>query len=156
VVVKLEDLTPGAQVIGLAPGASGKGQPVTVVAATWIGGNAIRLTYRTADSKLDERILYRNHEESLDLATAGSAYEFRADPKLFKLTAEALRIRMAGRFDPMLAVHTSNLEPLPHQIHAVYGELINRTPLRYLLADDPTALKYSERCPILGDSTFRR
>jgi hypothetical protein len=41
----------------------------------------------------------------------------------------------------MLAVHTSNLEPLPHQIQAVYGELLNRTPLRYLLADDPGAGK---------------
>ncbi len=48
---------------------------------------------------------------------------------------------MAGRFDPMLAVHTSDLEPLPHQIQAVYGELIQRTPLRFLLADDPGAGK---------------
>jgi superfamily II DNA or RNA helicase len=48
---------------------------------------------------------------------------------------------MAGRFDPMLAVHTSELEPLPHQIQAVYGELIQRTPLRFLLADDPGAGK---------------
>ena len=48
---------------------------------------------------------------------------------------------MAGRFDPMLAVHTSDLEPLPHQIQAVYGELLDRTPLRFLLADDPGAGK---------------
>ena len=48
---------------------------------------------------------------------------------------------MAGRFDPMLAVHTSDLEPLPHQIQAVYGELLQRTPLRFLLADDPGAGK---------------
>ena len=48
---------------------------------------------------------------------------------------------MAGRFDPMLAVHTSDLEPLPHQIQAVYGELLGRTPLRFLLADDPGAGK---------------
>ena len=63
--VKLEDLTPGAQVTGIAPGAIGKGQPVTVVAATWIGGNAIRLTFRTSENKFDERILYREHEEIL-------------------------------------------------------------------------------------------
>ena len=61
--------------------------------------------------------------------------------RTFKLAAEALRIRMAARFDPMLAVHTSDLEPLPHQIEAVYGELIARTPLRFLLADDPGAGK---------------
>ncbi len=135
--LKLEELTPGAQVTGLV----GNGQPATVIQAQWIGGNALRLTYRTVDSRLDERILYRDHESRLDLHTAGPAYEFRADARLFKLAAEALRIKMAGRFDPMLAVHTSNLEPLPHQIQAVYGELLNRTPLRYLLADDPGAGK---------------
>lgn len=43
---------------------------------------------------------------------------------------------MAARFDPMLAVSTSDLEALPHQIEAVYGELLPRTSLRYLLADD--------------------
>src|SRR5919108_640565 len=49
--------------------------------------------------------------------------------------------RMAARFDPMLAVHTSDLDALPHQIEAVYGELLDRTPLRFLLADDPGAGK---------------
>jgi superfamily II DNA or RNA helicase len=48
---------------------------------------------------------------------------------------------MAGQHDTMLAVTTSDLEPLPHQIKAVYGELLPRVPLRYLLADDPGAGK---------------
>jgi superfamily II DNA or RNA helicase len=60
---------------------------------------------------------------------------------LFRLAAEALRIRMAALFDPMLAVTTSDLDPLPHQIRAVYGDLLPRTPLRFLLADDPGAGK---------------
>ncbi|HEV8526241.1 MAG TPA: hypothetical protein VGS60_01655 [Actinomycetes bacterium] len=47
---------------------------------------------------------------------------------------------MAGQHDAMLAVTTSDLEPLPHQIKAVYGEL-PRVPLRFLLADDPGAGK---------------
>src|SRR5438445_4037469 len=41
----------------------------------------------------------------------------------------------------MLAVATSDVRPLPHQIRAVYGELLPRTPLRFLLADDPGAGK---------------
>jgi superfamily II DNA or RNA helicase len=134
--VRLEDVTPGARILGIAVDA-----PVTVVAATWIGGNAMRLTYRTDAGKLDERLLYRDHEPRLDLAKQGAAFDLTADGAKFKLAAEALRIRMAGRFDPMLAVHTSELEPLPHQIQAVYGELIQRTPLRFLLADDPGAGK---------------
>ncbi len=132
----LEDVTPGAQIAGITGDV-----PVTVVAATWIGGNALRLTYRTEDGRLDERILYRDHEARLRIPKRAAAYDFGADAGAFKLAAEALRIRMAGRFDPMLAVHTSDLEPLPHQIQAVYGELIERTPLRFLLADDPGAGK---------------
>ena len=133
--MRLEDVTPGAQITGITGDA-----PVTVVAATWIGGNALRLTYRAENAKLDERILYRDHEPRLE-AIKRAAYDLTADAGSFKLAAEALRIRMAGRFDPMLAVHTSDLEPLPHQIQAVYGELIQRTPLRFLLADDPGAGK---------------
>jgi hypothetical protein len=41
----------------------------------------------------------------------------------------------------MLAVATSDLMPLPHQITAVHGDLLPRTPLRFLLADDPGAGK---------------
>jgi len=55
--------------------------------------------------------------------------------------SEAYRIRLAYLFDPLLAVHTSLVEPLPHQILAVYGEMLPRQPLRFLLADDPGAGK---------------
>jgi len=139
--MRLEDVTPGAELAGIAGDT-----PVTVVAATWIGGNALRLTYRidaddSQNTRLDERILYRDHEPRLRLAKRSAAFALTADGAMFKLAAEALRIRMAGRFDPMLAVHTSDLEPLPHQIQAVYGELLDRTPLRFLLADDPGAGK---------------
>src|SRR6266542_2278978 len=134
--VRLEDLTPGA----LADGIVADGT-VTGGAVRWIGSNAVQLTYRTDDGRLDERLLYRDHEPRLALRQAAAAYDFSADGALFKLAAEALRIRMAARFDPMLAVHTSDLEPLPHQIEAVYGELLERTPLRFLLADDPGAGK---------------
>lgn len=104
--VRLEDVTPGAQITGIAGDAA-----VTAVAATWIGGNAIRLTYRTADGKLDERLLYREHEPRLNAAKLGTAYGFEADATAFKLAAEALRIRMAGRFDPTLAVQPPTWSP---------------------------------------------
>jgi superfamily II DNA or RNA helicase len=153
VAVRLEDLTPGALVGGI----TGDGT-ATVVAVRWIGSNALQLTYRTGDGRLDERLLYRDHEPRLTLKQASAVYDFSADANLFKLALEALRIRMAGRFDPMLAVHTSQLEPLPHQIEAVYGELLARTPLRFLLADDPGAGKtimaglYAKELMLRGDA----
>src|SRR5207248_3653114 len=48
---------------------------------------------------------------------------------------------LAHIFDPLLAIHTSMVDPLPHQITAVYGEMLPRQPLRFLLADDPGAGK---------------
>jgi hypothetical protein len=54
---------------------------------------------------------------------------------------EAKRIDLAFLFDPMMAVHTSNVEPLPHQITAVYESMLPRQPLRFVLADDPGAGK---------------
>ncbi len=60
---------------------------------------------------------------------------------MLRLTSEAYRIRLAYLFDPLLAVHTSLVEPLPHQISAVYSEMVTRQPLRFLLADDPGAGK---------------
>ncbi len=55
--------------------------------------------------------------------------------------SEANRIHLAYLFDPVLAVHTSIVEPLPHQITAVYDAMLPRQPLRFLLADDPGAGK---------------
>ena len=43
--------------------------------------------------------------------------------RIFKLAVEACSINLAYRFDPMMAVFTSNIEPLPHQITAVYESI---------------------------------
>src|SRR5205085_11070439 len=89
----------------------------------------------------DHEILYRDAESRLVIEDEARAWSFDADGKLFRLASEALRINLAHLFDPYLAVHTSNLEALPHQIRAVYGEMLPRQPLRFLLADDPGAGK---------------
>ena len=83
--------------------------------------------------------------EGADTREAGSSPNgsrpFTADGRLFRLAAEAERIRLAHLFDPYVAVHASRIEALPHQITAVYGEMLPRQPLRFLLADDPGAGK---------------
>jgi SNF2 family DNA or RNA helicase/predicted nucleotidyltransferase len=134
---KLEDLTPGARVTGVLPTGS-----VTVVQTEWHGTEALTLTYRDDSGRVDHQLLYRASEAALRVeATPGRSWSFDADGKLFRLVSEALRIRLAHLFDPYLAVHTSNIDPLPHQIRAVYGEMLPRQPLRFLLADDPGAGK---------------
>ncbi len=85
-------------------------------------------------------MLGRDAEENVAVATA-EARPLDAIAADFRLVAECQRIRLAGLSDPMLAVTTSDIQPLPHQLRAVYGELLPRTPLRFLLADDPGAGK---------------
>ena len=86
-------------------------------------------------------MLYRDAEPRLELVQASRAFSFDGDGETFRVASEAQRIRLAHLFDPYLAVHSSLIEPLPHQITAVYGEMLPRQPLRFLLADDPGAGK---------------
>ena len=131
----LEDIRPGGRVSGVAPDA-----PVEVVSVDWIGNQAINLVYRTP-SGVAETTLYRDDEPRLGIESPGRKWSFEADGALLRLVTEAARIRLAHLFDPYLAIHTSLVDPLPHQITAVYGEMIPRQPLRFLLADDPGAGK---------------
>jgi hypothetical protein len=123
VMSRLEDLTPGARVSGLVPG-----EVVEVVAARWAGSRSVVLTYRTPSGRVDEQVVYREAESLLFIGEPGRAWSFDGDGGLFRLVAEARRIRLAYLFDPRLAVHLSLIEPLPHQILAVYGDMLPRQP----------------------------
>ena len=113
----------------------------TVVSVVHIATGAVQVIYRTPDGTLKERLLNRADETNIGLATAERPWSFDGDGETFKLTVEARRIDLAFLFDPMMAVHTSNVDPLPHQITAVYESMLPRQPLRFVLADDPGAGK---------------
>lgn len=135
-MLKLEDITKDAALSGVEPG-----QIVRVVTTEPVGDNALTIYYKTSDGRLLERMLFRTDEANLALAEAGRPWAFDAPGADFKLAVEAYRINLAHLFDPMMAVHTSNVDPLPHQITAVYESMLPRQPLRYVLADDPGAGK---------------
>jgi hypothetical protein len=130
----LEQLTPGTSVRGILPDAA-----VSVVNVEWHGSNAVTLVYRSPTGQIADRLLYRHDEPSLEVVQVGRPWSFDGDGALFRLVAEAHRIRLAHLFDPLLAVHTSLVTPLPHQITAVYESMLPREPLRFLLADDAGA-----------------
>ncbi|HZV03858.1 MAG TPA: helicase-related protein, partial [Gemmataceae bacterium] len=132
----LEDLKPGGSVRGVLPGGI-----VTVVSVQWFGSDAVELTYKDASGRVANEILYRDREADLEIVEEGRPWSFDGDGSLFRLVAEAQRIHLAHLFDPVLAVHTSIVQPLPHQITAVYESMLPRQPLRFLLADDPGAGK---------------
>jgi len=135
-VLKLEQILKNSIISGLEPD-----QVVRIVTTEPVGDNALTVYYKTADGALRERMLFRTDELNLSMAEAGRPWSFDAPGEAFKLAAEAYRIDLAYLFDPMMAVHTSNVEPLPHQITAVYESMLPRQPLRYVLADDPGAGK---------------
>ncbi len=116
------------------------GQNVSVIAVQSHGADAVELTYKTAEGELGQRVLGRDAEEKLAIAQL-EARPFDAVGRRLQARRRGQRIKLAGLFDPMLAVTTQDIQPLPHQIRAVYGELLPRTPLRFLLADDPGAGK---------------
>ena len=135
-MVQLEELTKGTQVKGILPNSL-----VTIVDTQWHGSDVVELTYKDASGSLGHELVFRDREPTLEIVTKGSPWSFTADGANFRLVSEAYRLRLAHLFDPLLAVHTSLVEPLPHQITAVYGEMLTRQPLRFLLADDPGAGK---------------
>ncbi|MSR08759.1 MAG: DUF3883 domain-containing protein [Gammaproteobacteria bacterium] len=135
-MARLEDLTVGTTVRGIRPDAA-----VAVVSVQWFGSDALELTFKGPDGRVANQLVYRTDEPTLEVVEEGRPWSFDADGALFRLVSEANRIRLAHLFDPVLAVHTSNVQPLPHQITAVYESMLTRQPLRFLLADDPGAGK---------------
>ena len=113
----------------------------TVVSAQWFGTEAVKVTFEDTLGRVGNELLYRDAEVRLEVAEAGRPWSFDGDGAAYRLVSEAHRIRLAHLFDPVLAVHTSLVDPLPHQITAVYEEMLPRQPLRFLLADDPGAGK---------------
>lgn len=133
---KLEELRPNAAIRGILPDSL-----VTVVSVQWFGSEALELTYKTPAGKVANELLYRHDEPRIEMVEQGRPWSFDGEGSLFRLVSEAHRIRLAHLFDPVLAVHTSLVDPLPHQITAVYEAMLPRQPLRFLLADDPGAGK---------------
>lgn len=133
---RLEDLKPDAQVRGLV----GR-EAVRIVSAEMLGEAACKVVYRGQDGALGEQLLFRSNETVLELVGAGRKWGFSGSGDLFRLVSEATRIELAYLFDPYVAVSSSTIDPLPHQISAVYEHMLPRQPMRFLLADDPGAGK---------------
>jgi superfamily II DNA or RNA helicase len=135
-MIQLENLKPGISLVGIEPTLI-----ATVVAVVPIGDGAVQILYKIPEGTIKDRLLGRADEASISLATIERPWAFDGNGDDFKLAVEAKRIDLAFLFDPMMAVHTSNVDALPHQITAVYESMLPRQPLRFVLADDPGAGK---------------
>src|SRR5437763_15258540 len=84
----------------------------------------MELTFKNSAGKVENELLYRHDEPRLEVVEVGRPWSFDGDGGTFRLVSEAHRIRLAHLFDPVLAVHTSDVDPFPHQITAVYEAML--------------------------------
>ena len=140
------------QLLAEAGGVGQKGlvgkEAVRLISVQRMGDMACQVFYRGQDGSTGDTIVFRSTEADLGLVSGGRKWSFEGDGELFRLVSEAERIRLAYLFDPYVAVSSSTIDPLPHQISAVYEHMLPRQPMRFLLADDPGAGKTSSRCPV--------
>lgn len=150
-LMQLDELQAGQKINGLV-----QGQTVEVISVQVYENSAAEVTYKKSDGSVDHRLLYPEEASQLSVLALSSPNAFTADGHLFQVVSEAQRIRLAFLFDPYLAVHTSAIEPLPHQISAVYKDMLPKHPLRYVLADDPGAGKTIMTGLLLKELMIRR
>jgi len=114
-MARLEDLKPNASVRGFCLMAR------HCCEHQWHGSAAIELTLpKTPEGKVANQLCTRHDEPRIEVVEEGRPWSFDGDGGLFRLVSEAQRIRLAIYSIQCLAVHTSIVEPLPHQI---YGRL---------------------------------
>ena len=132
VSVDLERLKPQAQVRF-----PGRDEVVTLVAVT---PGPFWEFFFDGPSGPGKHVLSESELAGIEIVDALAILRFDGDPIQFRLGVEARRIEIAFAYE-MAAVAVSNIQPLPHQLEAVYECFLREPRLRYLLADDPGAGK---------------
>lgn len=116
-------------------------EPVTILQVQPLG-SMVSIKFNGINSnKTNTRVISTSDYEKLEILTEEGSFNFTGDPARFGLFAEAERINSAYQFDPLFAVNCSIVDPLPHQVEAVYKFLLPLPKIRFLLADDTGAGK---------------
>ena len=115
-------------------------EPVRILTLKQLGDNTKIEAAGIKTQQLYSRIL-RAEDLARVRVTTEPIRDFGGRGEAFFLAMEAHRIRYAHQFDPLFAVNISLVDPLPHQIEAVYHYILRSPRIRFLLADDPGAGK---------------
>src|ERR1017187_948032 len=129
-------IEPGQIVKNLIPS-----EPVTITKIQPLG-QMVSISFTGVNtSRSNTKVITLDQFESLEFVAKEGNFNFLGDPVKFALFAEAERINSAYQFDPLFAVNCSIVDPLPHQVEAVYKFLLPLPKIRFLLADDTGAGK---------------
>src|SRR5216117_3626533 len=114
-------------------------EPIEVLVVTPLGDVIKIVGAGRKTGQVHQRVLHPDQLQSLD-GTPEHA-PFNGDPARFRLGIEAARLGLAYEYDPYFSLSISRVDPLPHQLEAVYDYFMRLPRIRFLLADDPGAGK---------------
>lgn len=114
-------------------------EPVEIKKVDVIGDGASIIGIMIPSSEYIDAVLSRDELDRVKRPPSRCA--FSSDPWKVFLALETIRYRFASLYDPLLAMNTSKIDPLPHQIDAVYGHVLKMPRIRFVLAHDPGAGK---------------
>ncbi len=144
-----QHLAPGDVVAGLEPT-----ELVEILRVLPFGNRTLVEGVGLQSRRVVKRLLAAEELAAL-VKVRGHQYTFDGDSQLFLLGAEAERIRIAHQFDPLFGVNSSIVDPLPHQVEAVYRFLLPLPRIRFLLADDTGAGKTIMTGLLIKELLFR-
>jgi len=114
-------------------------EPVQVIVALPLGQSVKVIAKGLRTGQVHEPVL--NDEQLARLEASPEKEPFDGDPLHFRLGVEALRLGLAYEHDPYFSLSIARVDPLPHQLEAVYDHFLKLPRIRFLLADDPGAGK---------------
>src|SRR5271168_730954 len=114
-------------------------EPVQVIVAIPMGTSVKLIGKGLNTNRVHELIL--NSEQLSQLESSPEKEPFDGDPLRFRLGVEAYRLGLAYEYDPYFSLSIARVDPLPHQLEAVYDYFLTMPRIRFLLADDPGAGK---------------
>ena len=114
-------------------------EPIEVLVVTMLGDMVKIVGAGKRTGQVHQRVLPPS--QVADLEAAPEKEPFDGDPARFRIGIEAARLGLAYEYDPYFALSIARVDPLPHQLEAVYDYFLKLPRIRFLLADDPGAGK---------------
>lgn len=114
-------------------------EPIEVLATVPMGDSLKVIGRGTQTGMTHDPVL--TPEQLAQLTVSAEREPFDGDARLFRLGVEAHRLGLAYEYDPYFSLSIARVDPLPHQLEAVYDYFLQLPRIRFLLADDPGAGK---------------
>ena len=143
-----QDLKPGVIING-----SALSEPIEVAQVTAMGNSVKVLGRGLNTNNFHQPIFSIEQLEALEIISDKPSFD--GDAERFRIGVEALRLKLAHEYDPFFSLTIARVDPLPHQLEAVYDYFLKQPRIRFLLADDPGAGKTIMAGLLLKELKFR-